>query len=181
MTHLGFLIGSVLDGVAVRSDDSVVYASTFAETRALEEFLASFPAASPALFQTSIHPGAVQQVLIGRQQPVGRLWPLATEKRLIEQALLIALLEPASRVLIVGGEEKGTWMLDHGMAAERPFAFSLALSSDPVNAIGAVSLVSNGRPALDQCPSSFAFANALAARQSQSWETVHGTMMLRYA
>lgn len=180
MTHLGFLIGAVLDGIAVTPDDAVVYASTFAETRALEEFLASFPTASPALFQTSIHPGAVQQVLIGRQQPVGRLWPLAADKRLIEQALLIALLEPARRVVVVGGEERGTWMLDRGMAAERPFAFGLALSPDRSNTIGALTLSHEERSSLPSCPSSLAFANALATREPQSWATAYGTMAVRY-
>src|SRR6185503_18271939 len=68
MTHLGLLVGAALDGTAIAPDDAVVYASTFAESRALEDFLASFPAASPMSFQTSIHPSAVQQVLIGRQQ-----------------------------------------------------------------------------------------------------------------
>jgi len=72
MTHLGLLTGAVLDGIALGADDAVVYATTFAETRALEDFLSSFPAASPLLFQTSIHPSAVQQVLIGRRQPIRR-------------------------------------------------------------------------------------------------------------
>src|SRR5213078_4454274 len=75
MTHLGMLLGSTLDGVALTSDDAVVYATRFGETRALEEFLTSFPTASPLLFQTSIHPSGMQQVLIARQQPVARLWP----------------------------------------------------------------------------------------------------------
>ena len=77
MTHLGLLIGSALDGVPLEPEDAMVYASTYAETRALEDFLLSFPQASPSLFQASIHPGGVQQVLIGRQQPISRLWPLA--------------------------------------------------------------------------------------------------------
>src|SRR5438477_267499 len=88
MTHLGMLIGSSLDAVALTPDDALVYATTYAETRALEDFLTSFPAASPLLFQTSIHPGGVQQVLIGRQQPIARLWPLAGRARLAEHAVL---------------------------------------------------------------------------------------------
>src|SRR2546428_10923021 len=66
MTHLGLMLGSTLDGMALTPEDALVYATSFAETRALEDFLASFPAASPLLFQTSIHPGGIQQVLIGR-------------------------------------------------------------------------------------------------------------------
>src|SRR5262249_1179569 len=64
MTHLGMLIGTTLDGLTLTPEDALVYATTIAETRALEDFLASFPTASPLGFQTSIHPGGVQQVLI---------------------------------------------------------------------------------------------------------------------
>src|SRR5436190_9500578 len=106
MTHLGMLIGSTLEGAALSADDALVYATSFAETRALEDFLTSFPNPSPLLFQTSIHPGGVQQVLIGRQQPIARLWPLAGRARLLEQALITAVLEPADRVAIAGGEER---------------------------------------------------------------------------
>lgn len=174
MTHLGLLIGSVLDGVAVTTDDAVVYASTFAETRALEGYLGSFPTASPALFQTSIHPGAVQQVLIGRQQPVARLWPLAGQVRLVEQALLAALLEPAERVVLVGGEERGTWMLEHGMASDRPFAFGLLLTTESAGALGCVSLEARSDAVVEPCPSLIDFAAALAVRRSLNWQTDHG-------
>src|SRR4051812_24502660 len=95
MTHLGMLLGAALDGVAISPPDAIVYATSYAETRALEDFLATFPAASPLLFQTSIHPGGVQQVMIGRQQPAMRLWPLAGRARLVEQGFLTSLLEPA--------------------------------------------------------------------------------------
>ena len=102
MTHLGLLIGSALEGLPLGPEDALVYASTFAETCSLEDFLRSFPTASPLLFQSSIHPGGVQQVLIGRLQPIARLWPLAGRTRLVEQALLTALMEPAARVVLVG-------------------------------------------------------------------------------
>src|SRR3954469_15124915 len=101
MTHLGLLLGAALEET-FSPDDALVYASSYAETRALEDFLSSFPAASPLGFQTSIHPGGVQQVLIGRQQPIARLWPLAGRARLVEQALQAALLEPAPRAVLAG-------------------------------------------------------------------------------
>ena len=168
MTHLGLLIGSALDGALLGPEDALVYATTFAETRALEDFLASFPAASPLLFQTSIHPGGVQQVLIGRQQSIARLWPLAGRTRLVEQAILTALMEPALRVAIVGGEERGTWMLEHGMAAARPFAFAAVLSRERSSACARVSLVS--KPSADDpCPSLEVFAKALAERRPLEW------------
>lgn len=168
MTHLGLLAGSALEGAGFGPEDALVYASTFAETRALEDFLMSFPAASPLLFQTSIHPGAVQQVLIGRQQPLARLWPLAGRARLVEQALLTAMLEPASRVVVVGGEERGTWMLEQNMAAARPFAFALVLSRDPAGAIGRVAFTA-GAGTDEACPTLENFATALAGRRPLTW------------
>jgi hypothetical protein len=186
MTHLGLLLGSTLDGVALTPEDALVYASSFAETRALEEFLGSFPLPSPLLFQTSIHPGGVQQVLIGRQQPIARLWPLAGRGRLVEHALLTALLEPAARIALVGGEERGTWLLEHGQASERSFAFAAVLTREAAGAVGSVAfefesgtgilpvgLSNHGQDARatpdDPCPTLETFADALAARRPLNW------------
>ncbi len=174
MTHLGLLLGSTLEGVALTPNDALVYASTFAETRALEDFLASFPSASPLLFQTSIHPGGVQQVLIGRQQPIARLWPMAGRERLVEHALLTAMLEPAPRVLLVGGEERGTWLLERHMACDRAFAFAVELSAVATGAVGRVSLappIAGGSVQEDACPALPTFADALAERTALSWRT----------
>lgn len=180
MTHMGLLIGSTLDGVALGPEDALVYASTFAETRALEDFLLSFPAASPLLFQTSIHPGGVQQVLIGRAQPIARLWPLASRTRLVEQALLTALLEPAPRVALVGGEERGTWMLEHGMASNRSFAFAAILTREPAGALGRVAFVPDA--ANDEAgPSLEDFAAALAERRPLGWRGAGGSWTLAWS
>ena len=65
MTNLGLLVGSALARLGPQEDDSVVYATGYAESCALEGFLDSFPTPSPTLFQTSIHPSAVQQLMIG--------------------------------------------------------------------------------------------------------------------
>lgn len=177
MTHLGLLTGVVLENVPVTPDDAIVYASTFAETRALEEFLTSFPAASPLLFQTSIHPGGVQQILIGRQQPIARLWPLAGRARLVEHALLTALLEPATQVILLGGEERGSWMLDHHMAASRAFAFAVVLRRDSTGAVGRVSFNPHDRSD-DPCPSLEDFSRALAERQLLNWSGSGGMIDL---
>ena len=170
MTHLGLLVGSVLEGASLGPEDALVYASTFGETRALEDFLHSFPAASPLLFQASVHPGGVQQVLIGRQQSLARLWPLASLTRLVELALTTALLEPARQVALVGGEERGTWMRDHGMAAERSFAFALLLSREASGAIGRVSLDPGLAASAINCPALENFAGALAGRHPLHWQ-----------
>jgi hypothetical protein len=179
MTHLGLLLGATLDGIALGPDDALVYATTYAETRALEDFLASFPAASPLLFQTSIHPGGIQQVLIGRQQPVARLWPLAGRTRLVEQALLTALLEPAARVVCAGGEERGTWLLEHGMASAQAFAFAAVFTRESAGAIGRIARQPG--PADDDAgPSLPQWIDALAGRAPLRWNGGGGTWNLEW-
>lgn len=180
MTHLGLLVGSALDGVALGPEDAVVYATSFAEARALEDYLGSFPSASPLLFQTSIHPGGLQQVLIGRQQPVARLWPLAGRPRLVEQALQIALLEPAERVVLAGGEERGSWMVDYQMASPISFAFGAVLTREDRNAKARVSFVEAEDP--EQMPPTLeAWVRALANRSPLSWSGAGGTWALTWA
>ena len=98
MTQLGLLMGGVLDPLRPGEEDGLVYASSYGESRALHDYLASFPTASPTLFQTSIHPSAVQQVLIARQQPVRELFPLGGRAQLVAHAAQAALLSPAPRV-----------------------------------------------------------------------------------
>jgi len=180
MTHLGMLVGSALEGAAPGPDGAVVYASTFAETRALEDFLRSFPSASPLLFQTSIHPGAVQQVLIGRQEAVARLWPLAGRTRLVEQALLTALLETAPRVVLTGGEERGTWLLDQEMASARSFAFAAILTPEPVGATARVGFAPGLQPD-GPCPTLENFTDALAAQHPLRWSGAGGDWELTWS
>lgn len=144
MTQLGLLVGAALEDLAPRPEDAVVYASAYAETRALEGYLDSFPGASPTLFQTSIHPSAVQQALIARQQPVEEFFPLTGRAHLVAHAMQAALLCPASRVLLCGGEERGTWLLERKAASDRSFAFALALTRAPAGALARVSLESCG-------------------------------------
>ena len=168
MTHLGLLLGAVLEEATLGPEDALVYASTYAETRALEDYLAGFPAASPLLFQTSIHPGGVQQVLIGRSRPLARLWPHAGRARLVEQVLLTALLEPAPRVALAGGEEAGTWMLAQGMASPVAFAFAAVLTRDPAGAAGRVTFTP-GAGADTAVPALLDFTQALAGRRPLHW------------
>jgi hypothetical protein len=145
MTLLGMLVGTVLGDLQLTEDDTVVYVSAFGEGRALEDYLASFPSASPTLFQTSIHPSGVQQGLIGRQKPVRELFPHAGGGQLAMQGLLTALLAPASRAILVGGEERGTWLLEANAVSKRTFAYALALTRDPgAGALGRLALTSEG-------------------------------------
>lgn len=143
MTQLGMLVGSVLGEFAPTGDDALVYASQYGESRALEGYLDSFPSASPTLFQTSIHPSGVQQALIGRQRSVREVFPLSGSDHLVASALLTALLAPAPRTVVAGGEERGTWLLEKKVASDRTFAFALALARTPdAGAIGRLALES---------------------------------------
>jgi hypothetical protein len=180
MTHLGLLVGSVLDGMALGAEDALVYASTFAEARALEDYLRSFPIPSPSLFQTSIHPSAPQQVLIGRQQSIARLWPLAGRLRLVEQALVTALVEPAPRVALVGGEERGTWLVAHNVASDLSFAFAAMLTREAAGALGRVAFIP-GSAVDGACPSLESFARSLADRSAVEWGDGEGTWTVSWS
>ncbi len=136
MTQLGLLVGSVLQTLAPGEEDPLIYASTFAENQALEAYLSSFPTPSPTLFQTSIHPSAVQQALIARQQAVREVFPLTGNSGLAASALELAAAIPGKRVLLCGGEERGASLRELGLASEDSFAFALALSAEPDGAIG---------------------------------------------
>jgi hypothetical protein len=130
MTTLGLLVGSALARVEPGEDDALVYATGYAESQALEAFLNSFPTPSPTLFQTSIHPSAVQQLMIGRQRPVRELMPLSGGPLLAFHGLRASLLSPSPRSVLCGGEEKGSWLLAHGLASNRTFAFAAALTRE---------------------------------------------------
>ena len=174
MTHLGLLTGSALDGLALTVDDAIVYATTFAETRALEDYLSSFPSASPLLFQTSIHPSAIQQVLIGRQQPIRRFWPMTGKRRLAESALTAALMETAPRVVLAGGEERGTWLLEQSMASATSFAFAMLLTPEAAGATGRVRFQPMAGTAETSVPTLEEFTLALADRKPLSWRGAGG-------
>jgi hypothetical protein len=137
MTLLGMLVGGAMGGLPLVTDETVVYASVFGEGRALEDYLVSFPGASPTLFQTSIHPSGVQQGLIGRQQSVSELFPLAGGPRLVLPALLTAMLAPGTAAILAGGEERGTWLLEARATSDRSFAYAVRLAREPgTRAIG---------------------------------------------
>jgi hypothetical protein len=180
MTHLGLLVGSVLDGLPLGPEDAVVYATTYAETRALEDYLGSFPAASPLLFQTSIHPSAIQQVLIQRQQPLGRLWPIAAGARLVEQALSAVLLETAPLTVLVGGEERGTWMLDYGMASPLAFALCISLTAESRGASGRLEFLPEETQGGDECPLLADLADALDGRKPLRWRGLEGRWSIQW-
>jgi hypothetical protein len=140
MTQPGLLLAVALDRVAPGEEDTLVYASCYAEGRALEAYLESFPAPSPTLFQTSIHPSAVQQALIGRSQPVRHFFPHTGRVQLVAHAVQTALLAPTPRTILCGCEERGSWLREHLVTGERTFAFALLLTPKPAGALGEISL-----------------------------------------
>lgn len=140
MTQLGITLGACLQPLEPGENDTLVYASCYAEALALEGYLDSFPTPSPTLFQTSIHPSSVQQNLIQRQQPLREFLPLTGGDDLPALALMAALLTPSERVIFCGGEERGGWLLEQAHASDRTFAFALGLANTPENAIGRISL-----------------------------------------
>ncbi|HEY1847900.1 MAG TPA: hypothetical protein VGG37_01780 [Opitutaceae bacterium] len=160
MTSLGMLVGAALGRVAPAGED-VVYASAYAESRALEAFLDTFPTPSPTLFQTSIQPSAVQQLLIARQVPVAELLPVSGGELLAFHALRAALTSPSPRLILCGGEERGTWLREHGLASERTFGFAARLESGPGVGIAVVRLLRSGAGGHLGLPSLF---DALHAR-----------------
>ncbi len=129
MTKLGLMLGAALRDFSIEPDDAVVYVTTFGETITLARYLETFPTASPLFFQTSIHPSAIEQVLINRACPVRELTPLAGQPDLSAHASLTALLTPGERVLLTGGEEVGSWMRQLDAASNVGFAFALELGS----------------------------------------------------
>jgi hypothetical protein len=174
MTQLGLLVGAALDELAPQPGDAIVYATTHAETRALEDYLDGFPTASPTLFQTSIHPSAVQQTFIARQHPVGEFFPLTGRADLVAQALQTALLSPAPRVLVCGGEERGTWLLDQGAASARTFAFAFALTSEPDGAQARIALAPAPADAACTALTLPEFFDALPARRALNFVAASG-------
>ncbi|HXA79699.1 MAG TPA: hypothetical protein VNV14_00395 [Opitutaceae bacterium] len=165
MTQPGLLIAAALADLAPGEDDTLVYASCYAESRALESYLDSFPTPSPTLFQTSIHPGSVQQAFIGRQQPVRHFFPHTGRPQLVVHAVQTALLAPTPRTILCGGEERGTWLREQRAASDRTFAFALLLTPEPAGALGNLSLAATDDTATERflLP---AFFDALHARQA---------------
>ena len=133
MTLLGMLVGSAIARASPEPVEAVVYSSAFGESLSLEAYLRSYPCPSPTLFQSSIHPSAFQQQHILAQRSVARAVPLAGGPELVLQSALACAVAPEGRLLWCGGEERGSWLRELGIAADESFAFAmlLGLASDP--------------------------------------------------
>ena len=141
MTDLALLIGEITKDVEIEEDDSVVYATTFSESRCLEKYLESFPNPSPLGFQNSIHPSGFEQVMIARKQPLSEFIPLAGREELSASALQAAFTSAKETQWVVFAEERSTWLTDIKFASETYFAGFLELTTSvPDQAIGSVEL-----------------------------------------
>lgn len=138
MSLLGRQIFHVMSDIDLDLDTSLIYGTTFTEAKALETFLDSIPYASPTAFQTSIHPGGIEQALIMRRQEVAALFPLAGDRTLFLQMIQTALTCSTPRAVILGGEEKGTWLQEFDLAYPRLFAFSMEIRKEPGNCAGSI-------------------------------------------
>lgn len=169
MTQLGMLMGAIIGELAPGLDDAIIYATQYGEGRTLENYLDSFPAPSPIGFQTSIHPGAVQQGMIRRAQPVGEFFPMAGSGHLAGHSVLAALLSPAPRVLLCGGDERGTWLTAIDGASTRTYAYGMFLvtteTADPaLKPAGRITLTPADTPA--ETLSNAAWFDILHARKN---------------
>jgi hypothetical protein len=84
-------------------------------------------------------------------------------------------------VLVCGGEERGTWLLEQKAASDRTFAFAFALTPEPAGAIARLTLApaADGAAAeafplarfFDQlvARSAFAFTTPAARRIEWTW------------
>jgi len=163
------------------ADSVMVYATTYTESLALEAYLESLPHASPANFQTSIHPSGIEQALILNNRSVAALYPLAGSQNLINQALALALADKRNDVVIFAGEEAGTWLADLGVASDRSFAFALHLSLDEGDSIGKVSLTENSVKGIkDSCSCLLDFISILRKRERVDWTSGHGSFTISW-
>jgi hypothetical protein len=136
MSLLGKQMHYLLNEVQLDLETSIVYGTSYTEARALESFLDSLPFASPTAFQTSIHPGGIEQALIMAKREAGSLFPLAGGASIFLSMAQTALTSTSPKTIILGGEESGTWLDQFGLAHPRSFAFSLEIAVSDENAIG---------------------------------------------
>ncbi len=144
MTHLGTLIARILDPGSLDPGTSLIYGSTYADSPTLEGYVDSFPRPSPLMFQSSIHPSAIQQVFVAGKIPVDEFIPLCGSCNLIASMFNTAFSAKAGHIVLVGAEERGNWMLGLGLASEGSWAWSLELSKDPDCALGKVQKQARG-------------------------------------
>ena len=136
LTPPGLMLGEVLKDMLGEMEPAIIYATTFSEARTIEKYLDTFPTPSPAFFQTCIHPGGIEQILVHRQCRAEYLLPLAGESAIIAQAVRSALGFEQS--LLCGCEDLSEWLGSVAAASNQAFAFALRLGAESSQALGTI-------------------------------------------
>lgn len=163
VTIMGLMVAWLTRQLSLSPDVAVIYATQYSEAHALERYLESFPLFSPLLFQTSIHPGAIQQVWIARKTPLQRLHPISGGTHIVASALQNALLCDAKQVLIIGGEEQSSWLHQHHIGSPNAFGFCLELG--PQHTTGGIGTLSLKEESTGTSPPLLNFTKHLAAKE----------------
>lgn len=177
MTRLGMQLSHVLRGLEIDESCSLVYATSYSEICAIEKYLDSFPYPSPQGFQTSIHPSAVEQFLIQNKQAITEFFPLAGKEDLLFRALDLALLCQGERIILCGGEERGTWFSEVGVSSESNYAWALELSAQATaDSIGCIAW-SHLAEAEGETAVIIDFLKALQAEEDYVYDSADGGKM----
>lgn len=157
---MGHMMAWLTKDLEISQDTAVVYVTQYSEVNALERYLAGFPSLSPLLFQTSIHPGAVQQVWISRKKELALLYPISGDTHIVASALQNALFCGAQQVLILGGEDQSSWLYKHNIGSQRAFGFCIELG--PLGAPQKHGILEYRTESIGSTPSLLSLANQFA-------------------
>lgn len=152
MSRLGIMLHYLLTDLPLDLRTTLIYGTSFSECNTLESYLDSFPYASPTAFQNSIHPGGIEQALILNKQAVGAFFPVAGQRNLMLQMLKLTFTAKSEEVILCGGEEKGGWLTDFGLAHNCSFAFAMRLSESQNEACGELIWETNTKTSGDSVP-----------------------------
>lgn len=134
LSSMAILLSGLLRELPHRSPEPVFFGTSHADAPGLEKYLDTLPAASPLLFQNSIHPGPLIQAFVMLGSPVPCLFPFAGKEDLLFNTLLAALISEEEGRLCLFAEMRASWMTDAGIADDRTFAMGLRLRGSPDNA-----------------------------------------------
>jgi len=107
------------------------------------------------------------------------LYPLAGKQNILSQALQLACVDVRREVIVVAGEEAGTWLTEMGVALDRSFAFALKFTQSPDDAIGRVAF--NHANTVDgEAPSLLEFAAVLEEKKDAAWQSPGGALQWQW-
>jgi hypothetical protein len=126
----GLLASAALHSLCLGMEEPLVSVSTFAEGRSLEDFIDSFPTPSPARFQRSVHPGAVQQARVASNTPLRTYVPIAGREGVAIVAIRTLLTIAGPSACFLASEECGTWSVGIKAGSDIGFAFALRVEEE---------------------------------------------------